>query len=75
MILGDYGEIGAILVENEHRNDIYLKHIVLNGLPNGPINEFNWVHVWGLSLVGLRRGSFSPPRFATIISKMALSVL
>ena len=45
MIPGDYGEIGAVLFQNEHRNEIYLKHIVLNRLPIGPI-EFNcgsWV--------------------------------
>ncbi|WJZ88545.1 hypothetical protein VitviT2T_007831 [Vitis vinifera] len=45
VIPGDFGEIGAVLVENEHKNEMYLKHIVLNGLPNGPI-EFNcdsWV--------------------------------
>ncbi|RVX12803.1 Linoleate 13S-lipoxygenase 2-1, chloroplastic [Vitis vinifera] len=31
VIPGDFGEIGAVLVENEHKNEMYLKHIVLNG--------------------------------------------
>ena len=37
MIPGDFGEIGAVLVENEHSSEIYLQHIILDGLPNGPI--------------------------------------
>ncbi|KAL6330243.1 hypothetical protein AAG906_040165 [Vitis piasezkii] len=39
-------EIGAVLVENEYKNEMYLKHIVLNGLPNDLI-EFN-CDSWGL---------------------------
>lgn len=31
----DFGEIGAILVVNEHVLEMYLKDIVLDGLPNG----------------------------------------
>ena len=45
MIPGDFGKIGAVIVQNEHRTETYLKHIVLNGFPNGPI-EFDcgsWV--------------------------------
>ena len=45
VIPGDFGEIGAVLVQNELRNELYLKHIVLNGLPNDPIafNCSSWV--------------------------------
>ncbi|XP_034687619.1 linoleate 13S-lipoxygenase 2-1, chloroplastic-like [Vitis riparia] len=44
-IPGDFGEIGAVLVQNELRNEMYLKYIVLNGLPSGPIafNCGSWV--------------------------------
>lgn len=31
----DFGEIGAILVANEHALEMYLKDIVLDGLPSG----------------------------------------
>ncbi|KAJ9697886.1 hypothetical protein PVL29_007147 [Vitis rotundifolia] len=37
VIPGDFGEIGAVLVENEHSSEVYLQHIILDGLPNGPI--------------------------------------
>ncbi|KAL5567210.1 hypothetical protein UlMin_030374 [Ulmus minor] len=42
----DFGEIGAVLVENEHHREMYLKDIVLHGLPNGPLNVIcsSWVH-------------------------------
>ncbi|KAI9196182.1 hypothetical protein LWI28_021733 [Acer negundo] len=33
----DFGEVGAILVENEHLKEMFLKDIVLDGFPNGPI--------------------------------------
>lgn len=41
-----FGEIGAILVENEHHKEMYLKDIVLDGLPNGPVNVTcnSWLH-------------------------------
>ncbi|XP_015873266.3 linoleate 13S-lipoxygenase 2-1, chloroplastic [Ziziphus jujuba] len=41
-----FGEIGAVLVENEHHKEIHLKNIVLDGLPNGPLNFTcnSWVH-------------------------------
>ncbi|GAB2287016.1 hypothetical protein Dimus_021404 [Dionaea muscipula] len=41
----DFGEIGAILVENERRREIFLKDIVLTGLPCGEvtINCDSWV--------------------------------
>ncbi|KAF5447859.1 hypothetical protein F2P56_033377 [Juglans regia] len=42
----DFGEVGAIFVENEHRQEMYLKDIILNGFPNGPVNVTcdSWVH-------------------------------
>ncbi|KAF3452586.1 hypothetical protein FNV43_RR03019 [Rhamnella rubrinervis] len=42
----DFGEVGAILVENEHRREMYLTDIVLHGFPNGPVNVVcnSWVH-------------------------------
>ncbi|KAK0606064.1 hypothetical protein LWI29_033811 [Acer saccharum] len=33
----DFGEVGAILVENEHHKEMFLKDVVLDGFPNGPI--------------------------------------
>lgn len=33
----DFGEVGAVLVENEHREEMFLKDIVLNGFPNGTV--------------------------------------
>nr|QCQ29235.1 lipoxygenase [Camellia fraterna] len=34
-----YGEIGAVLVENEHHKEMYLKNIVFHGLPpGGPVD-------------------------------------
>ena len=45
VIPGDFGETGAVLVQNEYRSEMFLKYIVLNGLPNGPIafNCGSWV--------------------------------
>ncbi|KAB1210361.1 Linoleate 13S-lipoxygenase 2-1, chloroplastic [Morella rubra] len=42
----DFGEVGAVFVENEHRKEIHLKEIVLDGFPNGPVNVScnSWVH-------------------------------
>lgn len=34
----DFGEIGAILVLNEHREEMFLGSIVLEGLPYGKVN-------------------------------------
>lgn len=41
-----FGEVGAILVENEHHKEMFLNNIVLDGLHNGPIhiNCSSWVH-------------------------------
>ncbi|CAN1158087.1 Linoleate 13S-lipoxygenase 2-1, chloroplastic [Linum perenne] len=43
----DFGEIGAIMVENQHNKEMFLKDIVLNGsFFDGPINVpcDSWVH-------------------------------
>ncbi|KAJ9555298.1 hypothetical protein OSB04_009912 [Centaurea solstitialis] len=42
----DFGEIGAILIENEHHKEMYLETIDLEGFPNGTItlNPNSWVH-------------------------------
>ncbi|EXB28966.1 Linoleate 13S-lipoxygenase 2-1 [Morus notabilis] len=42
----DFGEIGAVLVENEHHKEMYLTDIVLDGLPDGPVTVIccSWVH-------------------------------
>jgi lipoxygenase len=33
----EFGEIGAVLVQNEYQNEIFLKQIQLDGFPNGPL--------------------------------------
>uniref|UniRef100_A0A5B7BEW3 Lipoxygenase n=1 Tax=Davidia involucrata TaxID=16924 RepID=A0A5B7BEW3_DAVIN len=33
-----FGEIGAVVIENEHHKETYLKKIVIDGFPNGPVN-------------------------------------
>ncbi|KAK9941286.1 hypothetical protein M0R45_017897 [Rubus argutus] len=42
----DFGEVGAVLIENEHHKEMYLKDIVLDGLPNGPLllTCNSWLH-------------------------------
>uniref|UniRef100_A0A2N9GU16 Lipoxygenase n=1 Tax=Fagus sylvatica TaxID=28930 RepID=A0A2N9GU16_FAGSY len=42
----DFGEVGAIFVENEHHTEMYLQDIVLDGFANGPVhvNCNSWVH-------------------------------
>ncbi|GLT78833.1 hypothetical protein SLA2020_503570 [Shorea laevis] len=42
----DFGEVGAVLVENEHHKEMFLHNIVLDGFPNGPVdvNCESWVH-------------------------------
>ncbi|KAE8037062.1 hypothetical protein FH972_009687 [Carpinus fangiana] len=42
----DFGEVGAILVENGHQKEMFFKDIILNGFPYGPlhINCNSWVH-------------------------------
>lgn len=45
-IARDFGEIGGILVENQHHKEKYLQEVVLEGLPNGPltISCASWIH-------------------------------
>ncbi|CAL1409500.1 unnamed protein product [Linum trigynum] len=42
----DFGEVGAVIVENEHGNERLLIDIVLDGFVNGPVNVVcdSWVH-------------------------------
>ncbi|MCD7466629.1 hypothetical protein HAX54_003476 [Datura stramonium] len=42
----DFGEVGAILVENEHRKEMYVKNIVIDGFAHGKIDITcnSWVH-------------------------------
>ncbi|KAK4608274.1 hypothetical protein RGQ29_001901 [Quercus rubra] len=42
----DFGEIGAVYVENEHHKEMYLQDIILDGFSNGPVhvNCNSWVH-------------------------------
>ncbi|XP_059628852.1 linoleate 13S-lipoxygenase 2-1, chloroplastic-like isoform X1 [Cornus florida] len=35
---GDFGEIGAVFVQNEHSREMYLKNIELTGFLNGPVH-------------------------------------
>ncbi|KAF3451151.1 hypothetical protein FNV43_RR07242 [Rhamnella rubrinervis] len=42
-----FGEVGAVLVENEHHKEMHLKNIVLHGFPNGSTLNFScnsWIH-------------------------------
>ncbi|PNX75520.1 linoleate 13s-lipoxygenase 2-1 chloroplastic-like, partial [Trifolium pratense] len=34
----NFGNVGAVLVENEHSKEIFLKNIVLDGFPDGPVH-------------------------------------
>jgi lipoxygenase len=42
----DFGEIGAILVENERRRELFLEDIVLTGLPHGTVIVYcgSWIY-------------------------------
>ncbi|CAI0412782.1 unnamed protein product [Linum tenue] len=42
----EFGAVGAIFVENEHHKEMFLRHIVLEGFPNGPVNFTcdSWIH-------------------------------
>lgn len=45
VVSGEFGEIGAILVLNEHHTEMYFKTIALEGLINGTVtvNCNSWV--------------------------------
>jgi len=34
----EFGKVGAVLVENEHNKEMFLKSIVLNGFPDGLVH-------------------------------------
>jgi len=34
----DFGKVGAVLVENEQSKEMFLKSIVLDGFPHGPLH-------------------------------------
>ncbi|KAG6437949.1 hypothetical protein SASPL_102880 [Salvia splendens] len=42
----DFGEIGAVILENEHRQEMFVKNISLDGFPSGSINIYcdSWIH-------------------------------
>ncbi|GMI93437.1 ARABIODOPSIS THALIANA LIPOXYGENASE 2, lipoxygenase 2 [Hibiscus trionum] len=42
----EFGEIGAVFVENEHHREMYVDEIVIDGFPNGPVKVkcASWVH-------------------------------
>ncbi|KAJ7980729.1 Lipoxygenase [Quillaja saponaria] len=42
----DFGEIGAIVVENEHHKEMFIEDVVLEGFITGPVNIScdSWVH-------------------------------
>ncbi|WJX38978.1 linoleate 13S-lipoxygenase [Trifolium repens] len=41
----NFGNVGAVLVENEHNKELFLKNIVLDGFPDGPVhlNCQSWI--------------------------------
>ncbi|GMH00078.1 hypothetical protein Nepgr_001917 [Nepenthes gracilis] len=45
-VSADFGEIGAVLVQNEHRKETFIKNIVLDGLPCGvvAVDCDSWIH-------------------------------
>ena len=42
----DFGEIGAVIIENEHHQEMFVKSIVLDGFSSGSINIHcdSWIH-------------------------------
>ena len=47
MVPPDFGEIGAIFVENEHHKEMYLHDVVFDGFPStGPVHVTcdSWIH-------------------------------
>lgn len=42
----DFGEIGALMVENEHHKEVFVKEVLLQGFEGGPLRFScnSWVH-------------------------------
>lgn len=42
----DFGTIGAIKIQNEHRKEVFVESVVIEGSPIGPITVAceSWVH-------------------------------
>ncbi|OAY44751.1 linoleate 13S-lipoxygenase 2-1, chloroplastic [Manihot esculenta] len=42
----DFGDVGAILLENEHHSEVFIQSVVLEGLPQGPVTLScnSWAH-------------------------------
>uniref|UniRef100_A0A2N9G921 Lipoxygenase n=1 Tax=Fagus sylvatica TaxID=28930 RepID=A0A2N9G921_FAGSY len=36
----DFGEVGAVLVENEHHSEMFVEDIEIDGLPRGPVKSY-----------------------------------
>ncbi|XVF47467.1 hypothetical protein PTKIN_Ptkin03bG0110900 [Pterospermum kingtungense] len=36
-VANEFGEVGAVFVENEHHIETHIREIVIDGLPNGPV--------------------------------------
>ncbi|KAL7227130.1 hypothetical protein ACSBR1_022070 [Camellia fascicularis] len=57
----EFGEIGAVLIENEYHKEMYLKNIAFDGFPNGPV-VLHAIHGLLQRLIILRREFSSPTR-------------
>ncbi|XP_043693346.1 linoleate 13S-lipoxygenase 2-1, chloroplastic-like [Telopea speciosissima] len=46
VVSATFGDVGAVLVENEHPTELFIRTIVLNGSPTGSLNITcnSWVH-------------------------------
>lgn len=46
VVPASFGQVGAVLLENEHHKEMYLSNIVLEGFPNGPLHFTcnSWLH-------------------------------
>lgn len=42
----DFGNVGAVLVQNEHRKEMFLQSIEVDGFPGGPVlfSCNSWIH-------------------------------
>ena len=42
----DFGKVGAVIIENENRSEVFVKEIVVDGLSDGTVNLScdSWVH-------------------------------